>query len=366
MRHIAYLQAVSVSAARSLLPAILGAAVLLAGCRRDRAVSGTSGTSAPGTSAPTEVLATVGDQKITLADIRDKAGEGLEQLDIEYARAKSNIIEKALDETLRERVVGAEAARQGKTVDELVIAEAGGTIEPSEIEISRWYNENQNRVGGRPLEQIRSQIAELLRNEKQRIAATKLERRLNAEKKVSIKFQPYRFKFENENAPSLGSAGAPVQVVEFSDFQCPFCRQFAPNVKEIQKQFGDKVRLVYRQFPIPSIHPFAFKAAEASLCANEQGKFWELHDLMFGDQGKLTIMDLKSKAGRIGVDQKRFDACLDQGKFTAQVQKDMNDGARAGVSGTPALFVNGVEVPGGAVPFSTISEAIERELSRSN
>ena len=344
---------------------IVAASLILFGCK-NREVPANGSAIAGDTASASTILATVGDEKITLADIRAKAGEGLDQLEIEYARAKSNIIEKALDETLRERVVGGEAARQGKTVDELVVAEAGGTLEPSEIEIARWYNENQNRVGGRPLDQIRPQIAALLRNEKQRIAATKLERRLNAEKKVSIKFQPYRFKFDNENAPSLGNVGAPVEVVEFSDFQCPFCRQFAPNVKEIQKQFGDKVRLVYRQFPIPSIHPFAFKAAEASLCANEQGKFWELHDLMFGEQSKLTVMDLKAKAGRIGVDQKRFDACLDQGKFTAQVQKDVNDGARAGVAGTPALFVNGVEIPGGAVPFSTMSAAIERELTRSN
>jgi protein-disulfide isomerase len=124
------------------------------------------------------------------------------------------------------------------------------------------------------------------------------------------------------------------------------------------------VRIVYRQYPIPSLHPYAFKAAEASLCAHEQGKFWQLHDAMFQDQNKLAIRDLKDKAARLGVDQKKFDGCLDSGKYTEKVQEDLRDGARAGVTGTPALFVNGVPIDGGAVGFDLVAKALDKELAR--
>jgi protein-disulfide isomerase len=155
-----------------------------------------------------------------------------------------------------------------------------------------------------------------------------------------------------------------VTLIEFSDFQCPFCRQFAPTIHQINKNYGDKIQIVYRQYPIPSLHPFAFKAAEASLCAHEQGKFWGLHDMMFAEQERLTVTDLKDKAGRLGMDKAKFTSCLDTGKYTEQVQRDMQEAVRAGATGTPAIYVNGVEVPGGAVPYNTIAAAIERELAR--
>jgi protein-disulfide isomerase len=181
---------------------------------------------------------------------------------------------------------------------------------------------------------------------------------------VVVNFQPYRLTFQNEGAPALGKEGAPVTLVEFSDFQCPFCNRFAPTLKQVEKNFGDKVHIVYRQYPIASLHPFAFKAAEASLCAHEQGKFWEMHDILFGEQSKLAVTDLKEKAHRIGLDQKKFDTCLDTGRYVEQVQKDMKEGTRVGVTGTPAVFINGAELKGGAVPYETVAEAIQQELAR--
>ena len=170
--------------------------------------------------------------------------------------------------------------------------------------------------------------------------------------------------FNNEGAPTAGKAGAAVTVVEFSDFQCPFCARFVPTLQRIKQDFGDRVEVVYRQFPLVSIHPNAFKAAEASLCASEQGKFWEIHDMMFAEQDRLSVRELKQMPGRLGMNQSKFDACLDSGQYVEQVQNDLAEGNRAGITGTPAVFVNGIELEGGAVSYEEAAQAIERELAR--
>jgi protein-disulfide isomerase len=257
----------------------------------------------------------------------------------------------------------AEARKQGKTVDQLVLAETGGPLEPTEAEIATWYKENRKRTGGRSLDQIRPKIVEYLRDERRNDAGEKLEQRLNQERNVTVNLQPYRVELNNEGAPSKGPAGAKVTLVEFSDFQCPFCSRFFPTLKQVEENFGDKVRIVYRQFPLTNIHPNAFKAAEASLCAHDQGKFWEMHDMMFQDQKRLTVKDLKAFAGRLGLNQKKFDTCLDTGRYTEQVQEDLKEGNRVGVTGTPAVFVNGVVLEGGAAPYEVVAKAIEKELA---
>jgi protein-disulfide isomerase len=311
-----------------------------------------------------EVLATVGNDQITLADIHTRVGNQLDQMEMQYLRARSSTIESALETVLRERVLLAEARSRGMGVDELVAAEAGGTLEPSELEVEIWYQENRSRLGGRPLDQLRSQIADHLRDERLREATSELEARLFEEREVVIHFEPARVVLNNEGAPFLGPQDAPVTVVEFSDFECPYCAQLVPTLKRLSETFGDDVRIVYRQFPIPSLHPGAFKAAEASLCAHEQGRFWEMHDLMFAEISRLSVADLKEKARRLGLDGRRFDGCLDSGRYVEQVQNDMQEGSRVGVNGTPALFVNGVRLEGGAVAFETLAAAIRKELAR--
>jgi protein-disulfide isomerase len=309
-------------------------------------------------------LATIGDGKITLADVRARVGDQLDQLDIEYRRARDKLIGGAVDTIVRSRLFESESKRTGKTEDQLVAAEITGSIEPSDAEINTWFNDNQARLGGRSLDQVRSQIAAFLRNRRRADAATKLEDRLRAEHRVTVAFEPYRVQFTNDGAPTLGRKDAPVTLVEFSDFQCPFCKQAAPTLKQVAQKFGDKVQIVYRQYPIESLHPFALKAAEASLCGNDQGKFWELHDAMFADQTRLAVSDLKQTARRLGLDGNAFDSCLDSGRHVAQVQKDIQEGQRVGITGTPMMFINGVVVDGGAVGFSMLEGLIRHELSR--
>jgi protein-disulfide isomerase len=345
----------------------VAALVITAGaCARDSGATENHGrasvASDTSSSAP---LATIGGERVTLGDLRGRIGEQLDQLDIAYRRARDKLIVSALDSTVRERLFAAEAQKRGKTVEQLVTAELpGGSATPTEVEIAAWYKDNEARLNGRPLDQLRGQIADLLQKQRQDEALQKLEQRLRDEQKVTTTYEPMRLQFANDGSPALGAKDAPVTLVEFSDFQCPYCRAAAPVLKEIESKFGNKVRVVYRQFPISSLHPFALKAAEASLCANDQCNFWEMHDAMFSDQSKLAVTDLKQTARRLGMDGKKFDGCVDSGHFVEHVQNDQREGQRVGVNGTPAMFINGRYVEGGSVPYSVIEALIQKELAR--
>ena len=350
----------------SALLVVLAAAASASGCSDQKANAATAA-SAPPAAASNElpnVLATVGTEQITVADVRARVGDNLDQMEAKYRQSQYTLINSTLQEILREKVLDGEAKKQGKTIDQLVAAEIGGSAEPSDVEISTWYNENRARVGRRTLDQVRPQIADFLRKERQAQAMKKLQQRLNSEKKVAVLLEPYRLALNNNGAPALGPDNAPVTLVEFSDFDCPYCGRFHPTLKQLSDKFGNQLRVVYRQYPIPSLHPNAFKAAEASLCAHDQGKFWQMHDLMFSEQGRLSVSELKVKAGRLGLNQKKFDTCLDTGRYTEQVQNDIKEAQKVGVTGTPALFVNGVSVEGGAVSLDVVAKAIDEELAR--
>ena len=167
---------------------------------------------------------------------------------------------------------------------------------------------------------------------------------------------------EAQNAPSVGRAGAPVMIVEFSDFQCPYCQRLAPTLDKVVETYGDRVQLVFRQFPL-GIHANAQKAAEASLCAAEGGKFWEMHDKMFENIHSLASDELKELARSIELDSGAFDECLDSGRYADQVASDIEAGRLAGVTGTPAIFING-RFLSGAQPFEKIASVIDDELER--
>ena len=166
-----------------------------------------------------------------------------------------------------------------------------------------------------------------------------------------------------DDDPSKGDANAPITIIEFSDFECPFCARFyQQTLPQLEKEYIDtgKVKFVYRDFPL-SFHPNAQKAAEAGECADDQGKFWEMHDKIFDNQNAISINDLKGYAADLGLDTDEFNSCLDSGKHSAEVQKDFKDGQAARVSGTPAFFINGVKLVG-AQPFSAFQQIIESQL----
>jgi len=171
----------------------------------------------------------------------------------------------------------------------------------------------------------------------------------------------------------LGNPDAPVTIIEFSDFQCPFCRKFyKETLPQIKKDYilTGKAKLVYRDFPLVQIHPGATPAAEGAECAKEQGEFWEMHDAIFDEQEKLgsgtvqfTADDVKKWAANIGLDTSKFNQCLDSGKYKQEVEKDLADGSAAGVNGTPATFING-RLVSGAQPFAAFKVIIDEELKK--
>jgi protein-disulfide isomerase len=167
----------------------------------------------------------------------------------------------------------------------------------------------------------------------------------------------------SDDDPSLGPEDAGVVIVEFSDFQCPYCAKFAVETfPGIRDTYGDQVRFIFRDFPLNVIHPAAQKAAEAAQCAQDQGSFWEYHDLLFANQNALALPDLKSYAAQIGLDTGQFDECLDSGKNAQEVALDMQDGHTAGVTGTPAFIVNG-QLVSGAQPIEVFRAVIDQALA---
>ena len=177
---------------------------------------------------------------------------------------------------------------------------------------------------------------------------------------VSTSLEPYRVDID-ASGPAKGPADAPVTIVEFSDFECPYCKRVVPTLDKAVEKYGDKVRLVFRQFPLNSIHPRAQKAAEAALCADEQSKFWPMHDKMFENQRELEVAALVAAAGELGLDEGAFRECVESGRFAAQVEADLRAGAVIGVTGTPAMFVNGRPLSG-AVSLEALTEVIDEEL----
>ena len=298
-------------------------------------------------------VAKVGKRTITYAELEKAAAAQLKQLEAQ----KRKILETTLEQLVERTLLEVAAEEKGVGVDALFPAAA----EVTDAEVDAWYEENQARVR-QPKEQVAEQIRNFLAQQREQEARSGVLRALRAKYAVHILLEPQREKVAAGASPTRGPGNAPVTIVVFSDFECPFCSRLPPTLDQVREKYGDKVRIAFRQFPL-AMHANAPKAAEASLCAREQGKFWEMHDAMFADQRNLGVDSLKAKAAAIGLDSAKFDASLDSGRFAAEVAADLEDGQAAGVTGTPAMFVNG-RLVSGAVPYDQVAELVDDELAR--
>jgi protein-disulfide isomerase len=272
---------------------------------------------------------------------------------------------RMLDEMIAEELFSREAKARGTTPDALVQQEVMSQVMPvSDADVVAWYRANQDRVQGAPIEQVGEQIRQFLQQQQVSRASAALIERLKAKTKVvEVTLDPPRLVVAiPADARTMGPPEAPVQFVAFSDFQCQFCAKAAPLMKQIVGRYGDKVRIVFRDFPLP-IHPLATKAAEAARCANVQGKFWDYHDRLFANQQALSEGDLKRHARDLGLDAVAFATCLDTGTFAAAVQADLTEGRSYGIGSTPTFFING-RLISGALPLEAFSQVIDEELAR--
>jgi len=337
--------------ASMILFASLGLA--LPACAAD--AGSAAATTATGPSTP---VAEVNGKPIPMSDLEEMLAPQLSQLE----RQRQQLLENGVDQLVDQKLFEAEAEARGITVEQLFKDEVDSKAgEVSDADAEAFFQANQARIN-RPKEQVMPQIKVYLANQKKAELRDDLVATLRTKYKARVLLEPTRADVADATAPAKGPADAPVTIVEFSDFQCPYCSRVLPSIDEALATYPTQVRLVYRQFPL-NIHPNAQKAAEASLCAQEQGKFWEMHDAMFANQQQLAVDQLKAKAAELGLDAEKFNQCLDSGKYAPKIREDMTAGAAAGVNGTPALFVNG-RFLNGAVPFSAIQKLIEDELAR--
>jgi protein-disulfide isomerase len=306
------------------------------------------------------LAAKVGDIQISVQEldsgIESEIYEAEKKLfDIRFNRLKSLVLEKLMEQ---------DPNKKDLSNDEYLDKYIASSIKITDKQVEDFIKEKNI-----PKEHVNPQIKERIKSflvieqKKDAIDAWLAKKTSKTGIQVFIP-KPQRPSFDVKVGDSFskGPESAPITIVEFSDFQCPFCKKAADTVDEVVKKYGNKVRVVFKHYPLP-FHKFAKKASEAAMCAGEQNanNFWKMHDKMFNNQDALEVSGLKKMAGELKLDQKKFDECLDSAKFASNVEADMNHGQELGVKSTPTFFING-KLLSGAQPLEEFVDLIEEEL----
>jgi len=307
-------------------------------------------------SAARAPIATVNGQAIYEDELLPAIRPQLQQLRTQEYQIKR----QALEPLIQKKVLEARAKEERTTVEKLLEREIPEASEPTGEQVQAVYDAQKN-VLKRPLSEVQTQIRQALKQAQMKEAQKQYTQLLRAQADVDILLNPPRIEVSYDPARVRGNPNAPVTVIEFSDFECPYCKAAQPTLKQVLAKYGDKVRLSYRDFPLNTIHPHAQSAAEAARCAGEQNRFWEYHDLIFADTARLDPAALREHAHALGLDEKQFDSCLASGRFQPQIQNDVEAGVRSGVNGTPGFFINGVLLSG-AQPAAAFEQLIDSEL----
>jgi protein-disulfide isomerase len=285
------------------------------------------------------VLAVVNGEQLTSAHIEDSLKPLIYSVQERAYLLRKNEVELRINDALLEQ----EAQKRKITTKALLSAEIDAKLKPvTEADARAFYDQNKERINGEFV-QIKDQIIQYLQDQQRRDlqAAFADQLRRSATLQVNLRAPEVPvFQISTDDQPMKGSATAPVTIVEFTDFQCPSCAQAQPTLERLSAEYGDRLRLVVRDFPLEQ-HEFARKAAEAAEAARAQGKYWEYAALLFTNQKALSVDKLKEYATQVGLDRAKFDAMLDSGQFADKVQRDYQDGIMLGVNGTPAIFING-------------------------
>jgi protein-disulfide isomerase len=325
---------------------LLLAAILVSGCQKmDRAK-----------------IAEVNDQAILVSDLQKFAGR-----ELSLQRENLYKLEKQkLEEYIGAFLLTQEAKKRGVSVEAVLDQQVNSKILPvDDDEIDVFYKSNKARIAV-DLDKVREQIRGYLRNQKIEAQKALFFKSLRSKAKVVtyLKAPPvFRAQISVAGEPSKGSETAPVTIVKFEDFHCPFCKQVQPTFNELLSKYNGKVRLVHKDLPLESIHPQARQSAEAARCAYEPGKLWAYHDKLYANSPKASADDLKSYAKEVDLNVDSFDRCFANGKYKAVVQQDLNEGVQLGLTGTPTIFINGREISGNQ-PLEAFEAIIDEELAR--
>ena len=307
-----------------------------------------------------DVAATIDGKPITMNEL-DKAFGG------KVGEQIYNMRKSALDNILEQKILEKAAADKKLSVDDFLKQEVNSKVsEPTEAEIKAIYEANKDNYGD-SFEKVKPNIADALKRNRKNIQQSQLIADLKGKMKIEsklVKPPVQRAQVSAGDSPSIGPDGAKVLMVEFSDFQCPFCGRARATVFQIIDTYKDKLKYVFRDFPL-SFHQYAMSAHLASHCAYEQSadKYWDYYKKLFSSQQALQVKDLKGYAKELGLNTKQFDECLDSKKYEAAVQKNVEEASKVGVSGTPAFFINGIPLSG-AQPFANFKEIIDEELKK--
>lgn len=309
-----------------------------------------------------EIVASVGGQPVLEADLvkgieSDLYEAELKVYEIKYAKLQSMLLERFMNQ---------DPDKKSLTNDQFLDKYIAKNVKVTDAEVEKFIKDRQI-----PKDQInpeiKARIVEYLTVESKKVAVDNWIAEKTKKNPVEIYIQKPSlpmFEVNVGDAPFKGGSDAKVTIVEFSDFQCPFCSKGAQVLSAIEKKYGNKVKIAFKHYPLP-FHAQARVAAEASMCANEQDSklFWKMHDAMFADQSKLDKDNLMATAKKAGVKEAEFKACLEAGKYKAKVDANVAEGAAIGIKSTPTFFING-KLISGAQPLEVFSEVIDAELAK--
>ena len=301
-----------------------------------------------------QVIAEIGTQKITAADLEQGKSGTLLQARFQYYMNQR----KALDELIDDQLITAEARKQNISVDQLLTQVVYKTVkDPTEDQLQVYYEGLDTQ---QPYEAVRSQVLEHIRSLRRAKARASYVADLRKKADITVLLMPPVADVNISNTYIDGSSDAQVMLVEFADYECPYCQKVSPQLKQLKKEYGSKLAIAYKDMPLP-MHQHSEKAAEAARCAGEQGKFWEYHDALYSDKA-LTVAELKEHARSLQLNGEQFDQCLDSNKMAAAVKKDLEEGNRLGLTGTPSFFVND-HFFSGALDYAALKQMVEQQLA---
>jgi protein-disulfide isomerase len=337
----------------------VAAAASAAACSRPGSRGEVSTAPAVSTTDPREVVAEVDGKPITRAELDKKAADPLAAL----RQQEYDVLRQALEDMVAERLLEKEAAARHLSKEALLKAEVEDRVpatDPARLEAV--YEQNKQRFGGKTREQMAPDIERAVRRQDVNARRRAFAEELRSKANVKLILEPPRAQVAiPAGSPILGPEKAPVTIVEFSDYQCPYCHRAQTVVDEIVQKYQGKVRLVHRDFPLDG-HPRAMPAARAAHCADDQGKFWDYHRGLLTAPGDFSDQDFRNRAAGLGLDTSKFGKCLDSPRHDELIKASVEDGARIGVTGTPAFFINGRMLVG-ARPIEQFQEVIDAELA---